>query len=46
MHQLILKVVERDFRYPVIKRHLITDLQREDIAYGGIEVASRTAFST
>jgi hypothetical protein len=38
MHQLIVKVVERAYKYPVVKRHLISDLFKADTIHRGIEV--------
>jgi hypothetical protein len=38
MHQLVVKVVERAYRYPVVKRHLISNLQKVDTLHTGIEV--------
>jgi hypothetical protein len=38
MHQLVVKVVERAYKYPVVKRHLILDLLKADTIHRGIEV--------
>ena len=38
MHQLVVKVVERAYKYPVVKRHLIADLLKADTIHRGIEV--------
>jgi hypothetical protein len=38
MHQLIVKVVERAYRYPLVKRHLISNLLKVDIVHREIEV--------
>jgi hypothetical protein len=38
MHQLIVKVVKRVYRYPVVKRHLICSLVKADTIHRGIEV--------
>jgi hypothetical protein len=38
MHQLVVKVVEKAYKYPVVKRHLILDLLKADTIYRGIEV--------
>jgi hypothetical protein len=38
MHQLVVKVVERAYIYPVVKRHLISDLLKADTIHKGIEV--------
>jgi hypothetical protein len=37
MHQLVVKVVERAYRYPVVKRHLISNLHKVDTLHRGIE---------
>jgi hypothetical protein len=38
MHQLIVKVIERAYRYPIVKRHLICSLVKVDTIHRGIEV--------
>jgi hypothetical protein len=38
MHQLVVKVMERAYKYPVVKRHLISDLLKADTIHRGIEV--------
>jgi hypothetical protein len=38
MHQLIVKVVERAYRYPVVKHHLIYSLVTADTVHRGIEI--------
>jgi hypothetical protein len=38
MHELVVKVVERAYKYPVVKRHLILDLLKADTIHRGIKV--------
>jgi hypothetical protein len=38
MHQLVVKVVEKAYKYPVVKHHLISDLLKADTIHRGIEV--------
>ena len=39
MHQLILKIVERAYMYPVVKKHFIGELRATDTRHASMEVS-------